>query len=93
MYEASFSGFLKTILIILMVYFGLKLFFKWFGPIILRYIMRKVGKNFERKFNQQQGFNTANRQRKEASSIDDTKSRKTKSNKDVGEYIEYEEID
>ncbi len=93
MYEASFTGVIKTILIILLVYFGVKLFFKWFGPSILKYIMNKVGSNIEKKFREQQGFNNQNHKSEEETLSQKKPNKKTKSNKDVGEYIEYEEID
>ncbi|TQD40148.1 DUF4834 family protein [Haloflavibacter putidus] len=93
MYEASFTGVIKTILIILLVYFGVKLFFKWFGPSILKYIMNKVGSNIEKKFREQQGFNNQNHKSEEETLSQKKTTKKTKSNKDVGEYIEYEEID
>ena len=54
MLEASFSDVLQTILIILLVYFAFKLLIKWFGPLILKYFLRKMGKRFEQQFRQQQ---------------------------------------
>lgn len=91
MFEASFSAFLETILIILLVYFGFKLFIRWFGPLILRYFLKKMGKKFEQQFNQRPN-QTQNREEGEIS-IDKKTSRTHKSNKEVGEYIDYEEID
>ncbi|HEY9183949.1 MAG TPA: DUF4834 family protein [Salegentibacter sp.] len=91
MFEASFTGVLKTILIILLVYFGFKLLIRWFGPLILKYFMRKVGKQFEQQFNQQQPYNS--RKKEPKVSVDKKSSTKPRSNKTVGEYIDYEEID
>jgi hypothetical protein len=91
MQEASFSEVLRVILIILLIYFGFKLLIRWFGPMLLKYVLKKVGKKFEQKFNP---FN-APQQDKQAGDISiDKKPRNTrKSNKEVGEYIDYEEID
>lgn len=94
MLEASFTGVLKTILIVLLVYFGLKILFRWFGPIILRYFMKKMGRKFEQQFNQQFGGHQQREPKKEGKvSIDKKPSGKRRSNKNVGEYIDYEEID
>lgn len=91
MFEASFTGVLKTILIILLVYFGFKLLIRWFGPLILKYFMRKVGKQFEQQFNQQRPYNSQKKEPKV--SVDKKSKAKPRSNKKVGEYIDYEEID
>ena len=94
MQEASLSEVLRVLLIVLLIYFGFKLFIRWFGPMILRYFLRKVGKKFEQKFgqfgpmtNQQQQQDTGN------VTIDKKPRQKRKSKNDVGEYIDYEEID
>lgn len=91
MFEASFSAFLETVLIILLVYFGFKLLIRWFGPLILRYFLKKMGKKFEQQFNQRT-HHTKTKEEGEIS-IDKKKSSSRKSNKEVGEYIDYEEID
>lgn len=91
MHEASFSEVLRVILIILLIYFGIKLIIRWFGPLLLKYILRRVGKQFEKKFGQ---FDPSAEQKKEGEvSIDKKPKNNRKPNKDVGEYIDYEEID
>ncbi len=92
MYEASFSEVLRVILIILLIYFGIKILIRWFGPLLMKFILRKVGKQFEKKFNQ---FDTSGRGKKKEGdvTIDKKPKNKRKSNNDVGEYIDYEEID
>lgn len=94
MVEASLNGVIKTVLIILLVYFAFKILFKYFGPVILRYFMKKMGKKFEKQFQQQYG-GFKNRTEKESGqvSIDKKPKRNRKSGKNVGEYIDYEEID
>ncbi|SFF62647.1 hypothetical protein SAMN04488033_10281 [Salegentibacter agarivorans] len=91
MLEASFSNLLQTILIILLVYFAFKMLIKWFGPLILKYFLRKMGKRFEEQFRQQQG--PASQKKEGKVSIDKKPKGKRNSNKNVGEYIDYEEID
>ncbi|APG59449.1 DUF4834 family protein [Christiangramia salexigens] len=94
MLEASLSGVLKTVLIVLLVYFGLKILIRWFGPILLRYFMRKMGKKFEKQFGQQfGGFQEPQKKKEGKVSIDKKPGKGRKSDKTVGEYIDYEEID
>lgn len=91
MYEASFTEVIKVVLIVLLIYFGLKLIIRWFGPLLLKYILRRVGKKFEQKFG---GFDAASGKEKEGEvSIDRKPKKNRQSKKDVGEYIDYEEID
>ncbi len=91
MHEASFSEVLRVILIILLIYFGIKLIIRWFGPLLLKYILRRVGKQFEKKFGQ---FDQSAERKKEGEvSIEKKPKNPRKPNKDVGEYIDYEEID
>lgn len=92
MYEASLAGVIKTVLIIFLVYFGLKIFFRWFGPSILKYFLGKVGGQFEKQFRQQQDAYSA-REKEGKVSIDKKPPNSHKSKKNVGEYIDYEEID
>lgn len=90
MQQASFSDVLQVVLIILLIYFGLKIFFRYFGPLILKYFLKKViGKQMEKrfgKFDQFQGQQPPKQEPKK-----DPVKRKSK--KPVGEYIDYEEID
>ena len=101
MVEASFSDLLEVILIFLLIYFGFRVLVRWFGPLILKYFLKKVGKKFEKNFNQswQQGA-PGGAKRKEWQKVEDDveiqhpgASRRPKTNKDVGEYIDYEEIE
>lgn len=84
------ESFIRTILIILLIYFGFKLFIKWFGPLILRYFLKKIGKKFQQQFTQQPSSKT----KKEGEVVIEKKPKAgNKPNKDVGDYIDYEEID
>lgn len=92
MYEASFADVLQVILIIMLIYFAIKLFFRLFGRSIMRYIMKKIGQKVEKKFSEQQGFGPGNRKEGETT-IEKKPFRRKKTNKETGEYIDYEEID
>jgi len=89
---ASLTGFLETILIILLVYYGIKFFSRLFGPYMLRYLSKKMQDQFGGQSQQRQ--NQSETKRKEGETVIDKMPQKnTSSNKDVGEYIDYEEID
>ncbi len=90
MYEASFQSILKTVLIILLIYFGFKIFIRWFGPLILKYFLKRIGSNIQQQFNSRTQPNTS---KKADVKIEKKPGEGLKSNKKVGEYIDYEEID
>lgn len=90
MYEASFESILKTILVIMLIYFGFKILIRFFGPMILKYFLKKMGKKFQEQFSGQQ----PNPKKKKGEVVIEKKPENSrKSNKNVGEYIDYEEID
>ncbi|AFL82259.1 hypothetical protein Aeqsu_2809 [Aequorivita sublithincola DSM 14238] len=83
--------FLKTILIVLLVYFGLKFLIKLATPYLMRYISKKAGQQFEQFFGNSPN---ANSQEKEGSiTIDKNPAQNARSSKKVGEYVEFEEVD
>jgi len=87
--EASAVGLVRTILIILLIYFGIKILARLFAPILMKYVVKKAEKKFGSQF---EDFEKPKQQKEGEISID--KIPKTKpSNKDVGEYVDYEEID
>jgi hypothetical protein len=84
--------FLKTILIILLVYFGLKFLLKWAYPHIMRYVAKKAGKHFEKMF--QQAANPNGTPPKAGkTTIDRNPLGQKKSKTTVGEYVDYEEVE
>ena len=84
---------LKTILIILLVYYGLKIIAKWYGPKLFNYAARKTEEKFKERF----GEFTQQRPQDEEQIGDVTVKKKgtqRKTSKEpVGEYIEFEELD
>ncbi len=81
---------LTTILIVLLIYYGFKILFRYFGPTLISYITKKAGENFQRRFEQQQNY----RQNPVDGEVTiDKKSKKTSTNSKVGEYVDFEEID
>jgi hypothetical protein len=88
MQAASLTGVLNTILIIMLVYYGLK----FVGKYLMPFFLQKVMKNVEKKFNQQTGHNQDISKEGETS-IDRKPIGSKESNKDVGEYVDFEEVD
>ena len=88
---ASVTGFLRTILIIVLVWYGVKVLTRIFAPLLMRYVAKKAEKQFGQQFNQYQQPKEAKKKEGEIS-IDKMPQQKS-SNKDVGEYVDYEEID
>lgn len=88
-------GFLRTILIILLVYYLLKLFAKWFGPKIFGYAARRTEKHFKERFEQFQGYQNYEETINEGEiSIDKkTVQKKKKDSGELGEFIDFEEIE
>jgi len=88
----SIVGLLKTLLIILLVYFGFKILARIFAPLLLRFVAKKAEERFGGNFNNHR--TTPKNSVKEGEiTIDKVPKRQQKSNKDVGEYIDFEEIE
>jgi len=84
----------RTILIILLIYYGFKFLTRLIAPIILKKMVNKMGSNFQSSFT---NFSKQAHSQKKEGDITIEKSKKkgkkTKSKKDVGDYIDYEEVD
>ena len=89
--EASMVGLLRTILIIMLIYFGLKILTRLFAPILMKSLAKKVEKKFGQQFGNQQ-YQQQSKPEGEVS-IDKIPRQQKSSNKKVGEYVDYEEID
>lgn len=86
---ASATGLLRTILIILLIYYGIKVLSRLFSPYLMRFVAKKAEERFGDQFNKQQ----SETKRKEGEVTIDKVPKTKSSNKDVGEYVDYEEID
>ncbi len=87
--QASVLGLVKMVLIILLVYFGLKILSRLFAPLLLKFVAKKAEQKFGQHFNRQQ--QRPSKQEGEVS-IDKVPKRK-QSNNNVGDYVDFEEID
>ena len=89
---ASVPGFVRTILIIVLVWYGMKILSRIFAPLLMRYVAKKAEQKFGQQFGQAQQPQQSKKKEGEIS-IDKAPRQSKTSNKDVGEYVDYEEID
>ena len=87
--------FLKTLLIILWIYYAIKLLMRWLFPRILPWMMKQI---FKKAIDSNQSFGPQGSSvfesfSKPESGAKTSKGRTPKSKKVVGEYIDFEEID
>lgn len=86
---ASFNGILRTLFIIVCIYYLVKFLARLFFPMMVRTVVEKAQENF-----QQQQQNYQRNQNSQADFVNtNKKSDKPRETKKVGEYIDYEEID
>ncbi len=85
-------GFLKTILIFLLVYFGFKFLFKLLKPYLIRYITKKAGQKFESFFGSMPIHQPPV---EEEGKVFITKNpiSEQRSSEKLGEYVDYEEVE
>ncbi len=86
------ATFLKTVLIVLLVYMGLKFLLKFLKPYIMRFILKKAGKQFEQAFGGNP-FQSESKRKEGSVSIDKMPLKEKDARTIVGEYVDYEEID
>ncbi|WP_232771636.1 DUF4834 family protein [Tenacibaculum sp. Bg11-29] len=88
--EAGPMNFLKTIFIIVLIYYIVKFFVKLFAPYLLKKAVDKVQKKAEQQYKNKQRETTV----EEGKTVVDKTPKNTKqSNNSVGEYVDFEEID
>lgn len=86
---ASMPGFIRTILIIVAVYYAFKFLMRLLAPILMRKLIQKAEQNFRQN---NQPFNGPY-QYQNPQNPTSSKSENPRSKKEVGEYIDYEEIE
>lgn len=90
MQYASATGLVRMILIIMLVYFGIKILSRLFAPILLRFVAKKAEEQFGGQYQQKQSEPS----KKEGEvTIDKMPNQRKASSDEVGDYIDYEEID
>lgn len=96
--EASAMGLLRTILIILLFYFGFKILARLLAPFLLRFVAKKAEQKFGEQFKDFKKQSNPNHkqqqhQKEGETVIDKMPNQNRPSNSEVGEYVDYEEID
>jgi len=89
METASVSGLFKWLLIICLVYYGLRFLMRLLAPVIVQEVVKKAEKNF----NRQNGYNDTQHTQSRQNTYSKPVSDKPKEKKKVGEYIDFEEIE
>jgi len=87
------TGFLTTILILLLVYYFLKILVKYFAPQLFKYAAKKAENHFKEKFGDFSNKQSTQQQKNGEVIIEDTPKRKVNPSKKVGDYIDFEEIE
>lgn len=88
--EAGPINMLRTLLIIILVYYVVRFLLKLFTP----YLMKKAVNKMQQKAQQQYGNQYKETKVKEGETIIDKKPQTRKeSNNSVGEYVDFEELD
>ncbi|MFY0604734.1 MAG: DUF4834 family protein [Flavobacteriaceae bacterium] len=89
MQQAELMGFLRTILIIIFIYYLLKFLGRIFAPIL----MKKMVNNMQQKAQQQYNKQQATKAREGETVIDKKPNSQRQSDSSVGEYVDFEELD
>lgn len=91
---ASFAGILRTIAILILIYYAAKFLLRLFAPMILQQVAKKAEQNFyqQQQYNQQQ-YNRSQQERNTNQQHKVKSDKKYNDNKEVGEYIDFEEIE
>ena len=83
-------GLLRTIFIIVLVYYLFKVLSRIFAPFLMKFAVKKAEERFGGQFQKQQQQQPAKKEGEVT--IDKIPNTRT-SNKDVGDYVDYEEVD
>lgn len=83
---------LRILLIFLLVFFGLRILFRFLKPYILRYVAKKANEKFGQMADRYK-TRSASQEPEGKTTIVEEPQKHPQSKKTVGEYIDYEEID
>ncbi len=80
-------GFIKTVAIIILIYYGFKFLARLLAPFLIKKITDKMGSQFQNQSQQKESTKPEGEV-----TIEKKQSTKSKFSKNDGEYIDYEEI-
>jgi len=83
---ASLIGLIKTLLILFLIYTILKYIIRLFAPFIISSLVRKMSRKFDKSQHDSTQYDVGE-------VFIDKSITKNKSNNDLGDYVDYEEID
>ncbi len=86
-------GFLRTILLIILGYYLLKIIGRWLAPKFFAYIAKKAEKHFQETFGEFTGPVRSEEDQIGNVNSKNRSARDKNSSEKVGEYIDFEEID
>ncbi|MDP5156952.1 MAG: DUF4834 family protein [Flaviramulus sp.] len=86
-------GLLRTIFFIVLFYYILRVLSRLFSPYLIKFVAKKAEERFGGQFGQFQKEQQEAKSKKEGEVTIDKMPKTKTSNKDVGEYVDYEEID
>lgn len=92
MQTASFSGFLETICYILAFYYIIKFLARLFLPMMVKKVVEKAAGSIHQQFESQFQQNHVSNGQDEINQ-DNIQQKKPRESKNVGEYVDYEEIE
>lgn len=87
-------GLLKTLAIFVIIYYIFKFFSRYIAPIFLRKVMSDAEKKFreQQQYHQQQQHRSTQQGQVGETVIDKKPVQQKEGKKDVGDYVDYEEI-
>lgn len=90
MQEASFSGLFRTIVFMIGFYYLVKFLARIFMPMLMQNMVNKAQENFQKQ-QAQNAFNQRNYE--EQQDFQSSKRENPKAKNQVGDYIDYEEVE
>jgi hypothetical protein len=83
METANFTGLIKTLFWLIVIYYAIKFLARLFLPVLAKKVVEKASEQFQQQSQRQNTSNTATSFKEE----------KPKPTKKVGEYVDFEEIE
>lgn len=93
MQEASFTGFIRTLFIIISFYYIFRFLAKLFLPVVIKKVVEKASENMQQQQQRQYQDSWQNNREGETFVYNTQNVKKNRETKKVGDYVDYEEID
>ena len=85
-------GLLKFIFWFLFIYYLIKILFRFFFPIIIKYFANKMRQRFDYQFNQKSDNQSPFNKKEGSVTIEKTKKSHKSRSDNLGEYVDFEEV-